>query len=62
MGVIGDILVVVVVIVVTMFLCYWTTGISNIAGTVFEKKSSVGQREAERSTVKGGEKRQSSVR
>ena len=44
MGVIGDVLVIVVVIGVTMFLCYFTSGISNLAGTVFERKSSVGQK------------------
>ena len=48
------------VLLVTLVLCYFTTGLSNIAGTVFERKSTPEQRataaEAEKGTVRGGKR------
>jgi len=47
-----DIIITVFVIGTMIVLCYFTSGISNMAGTIFERKSSVG----ERSTAKSGKK------
>ena len=55
--------IVILVIVVTLFFCYFTTGLSNVAGTIFERKSTPEQRAAreaeERGTVRGGRKQTS---
>jgi hypothetical protein len=53
---ITDIFWLIVVIVGMIVVCYFTSGISNMAGTVFEKKSTVAPRSAEKSTVPGGRK------
>jgi hypothetical protein len=45
-----DIIITVFVIGAMIVLCYFTSGISNMAGTIFERKSNVG----ERSAAKGG--------
>ena len=42
----------IIVIVAMIGICYFTSGISNMAGTIFERKSNAG----ERVTVKGGKK------
>ncbi len=48
----GSIVLTVFVIGVMVVVCYFTSGISNMAGTIFERKSSVG----DKSAVKGGKK------
>jgi len=47
-----DIIITVFVIGVMIVLCYFTSGISNVPGSIFERKSSVGERGA----AKGGKK------
>ncbi len=47
-----DIIITVFVIGVMIVLCYFTSGISNMAGTIFERKASAG----DKSAVKGGKK------
>jgi hypothetical protein len=47
-----DIIITVFVIGVMIVLCYFTSGISNVPGSIFERKSSVG----DKSAVKGGKK------
>ena len=44
MGGLGDIIAIVVIIAVTMFFCYFLSGLSNLAGTIFERKSDVGKK------------------
>jgi len=47
-----SIIITVFVIGVMVVVCYFTSGISNMAGTIFERKSTVG----DKSAVKGGKK------
>ena len=52
-----DIFWIVVVLGGMIGTCYFTSGISNIAGTIFERKSTPEERTAaERGTVRGGRK------
>jgi hypothetical protein len=45
-----------VVIFGMIFLCFFTSGIANIPGSIFEKKSTVAQRVEDKGTVRGGRK------
>ena len=49
---ITDIIWLIVIIVGMILACYFTSGISNMAGTIFERKSNP----EERATVHGGKK------
>ena len=41
MDLISSILWILGILVVMVFLCYWTSGIANVPGSIFEKKSTV---------------------
>ena len=56
MGTIINVALLVIVIVSMIICCYFTAGLSNVAGTIFERKSTPEQRAAERGAVRGGRK------
>jgi len=52
----ADVILTVVVIGIMIVLCYFTSGISNVPGSIFERKSTPEERAAEKGAVRGGKK------
>ncbi len=52
----ADVILTVVVIGLMIVVCYFTSGISNIPGSIFERKSTPEERAAEKGAARGGKK------
>jgi Na+-transporting methylmalonyl-CoA/oxaloacetate decarboxylase gamma subunit len=51
-----DVFLTVVVIGIMIVLCYFTSGISNVPGSIFERKSTPEERAAEKGVARGEKK------